>query len=490
MLATGRYRLHRLFSSVSCFPWSDLQLWCRTSLRGQVDKIVHPERNKCRSLSSRNLAYRRQRPDIGGSPFITTPIFYVNAVPHIGHLYSATLADTLHRWHRLLGYEDTIFATGTDEHGLKVQQAAARHDKPTKLYCDEVSHKFKELFNECDIQYTDFIRTTEERHYEAVNYFWNKLMSNGYIYEGTYEGWYAVSDEAFLTDSQVKDIRDERGNVIKVSMETGNPVEWTQEKNYMFRLSDFGARLQKWLEDNPNAIKPAKFIGIVQQWIQEGLPDLSVSRQRDRLEWGIPVPGDETQTIYVWLDALVNYLTVCGYPHNTRLWPGVNLVGKDILKFHAVYWPAFLMAADLPPPRSVLCHSHWTVNGQKMSKSKGNVVDPFEKVKTYTKDGLRYFLMREGVPHSDGDYSDEKVVRYLNAELVDTFGNLLSRCTGKALNPQQIFPAFDETSFPPVWNDGCRVRKEDYELIQSMQQLPDRDTRCIEDACTNCRDGT
>ncbi|XP_077987959.1 methionine--tRNA ligase, mitochondrial-like [Glandiceps talaboti] len=430
-----------------------------------------------RRFSSLNSTPGRLGPKVEeASPFITTPIFYVNAVPHIGHLYSATLADTLHRWYRILGYKDTIFSTGTDEHGLKVQQAAARHSKPTKLYCDQVSLQFKELFNKCNIQYTDYIRTTEDRHREAVNHFWNKLVSNGYIYEGTYKGWYAVSDEAFLTDEQVKDIEDEDGKIVKVSRETGNPVEWTEERNYMFRLSEFGPKLQAWLSSDSNIIKPNKFTNLIHQWIQDGLPDLSVSRQRDRLEWGIPVPNDSTQTIYVWLDALVNYLTVCGYPNQSHLWPAVHLVGKDILKFHAVYWPAFLMAADMPPPKAILCHSHWMMQSQKMSKSKGNVVNPFEKIQTYTQDGLRYFLMREGVPHSDGDYYDEKVVKYLNAELAGTLGNLLSRCTARSLNPDQIFPPFHQSSFPPISDSSDKTDTDYYdydELIQSLQDLPD-----------------
>lgn len=416
-----------------------------------------------------------QAPVSKRSPFFTTPIFYVNAKPHIGHLYSACLADAAHRWQRILGAPDTIFATGTDEHGLKVQKAARTAGKEPLTFCNEVSHEFRRLFEMCNIGYTDFIRTTEERHRTAVHEFWTSLREKGFIYKGEYEGWYSVTDESFLTTSQIQEIDRGDGTTIKVSLESGNVVEWTSETNYMFRLSVFRDKLLRWLDDNPSAVQPAKFHSIVRHWLNEGIQDLSVSRQRDRLGWGIPVPDDPSQTIYVWMDALVNYLTVSGYPDRTHLWPPTHIVGKDILKFHAIYWPAFLMAADISPPASIICHSHWTRDSFKMSKSKGNVIDPFDRAAHFTTDGLRYFLLREGVLHSDGDYSDMKVSALLNAELADTYGNLLSRVAAPTLNPQQVFPVLDSNLFPsrPGQSTTARTTDEDYLLVESVKRLPD-----------------
>ncbi|XP_041483391.1 methionine--tRNA ligase, mitochondrial-like [Lytechinus variegatus] len=260
-----------------------------------------------------------------------------------------------------------------------------------------------------------------------------------------------------------------------VSLESGNVVEWTSETNYMFRLSAFRDKLLRWLDLNPTAVQPAKFHAIVRHWLEEGLQDLSVSRQRDRLGWGVQVPDDPSQSIYVWLDALVNYLTVSGYPERTHLWPPTHIVGKDILKFHAIYWPAFLMAADIPLPASIICHSHWTRDSFKMSKSKGNVIDPFDRAAHFTADGLRYFLLREGVLHSDGDYSDMKVSALLNAELADTYGNLLSRVAAPTLNPQQVFPVLDSNLFPSMsaQSSTSRTTDEDYLLVESVKRLPD-----------------
>ncbi|XP_072034833.1 methionine--tRNA ligase, mitochondrial-like [Amphiura filiformis] len=409
--------------------------------------------------------------------FLTTPIFYVNAVPHIGHLYSAVVGDAAHRWQCICGAKQAIFSTGTDEHGLKVQQAAEAAKLPPLQFCNEVSQKFKYLFDANDIAYTDYVRTTEDRHNRAVNHIWKKLYDGGYIYQGEYEGWYSTADEAFLSNQQVHDVTVDGGNVQKVSIETGNPVEWTSEKNYMFRLSQMGPQLLEWLHTNPEAVRPSKFYAITKKYIEEGLQDLSVSRQRERLKWGIPVPDDPSQTIYVWLDALVNYLTVGGYPDKQHVWPAIHIVGKDILRFHAIYWPSFLMAAGLQPPASVICHSHWTMNNYKMSKSRGNVVDPLDRTHRYTSDGLRYFLLREGTLHSDGDYNDDRLVNTLNADLGDTLGNLLSRVTAKSINPQQVFPQFHSDLFPwqPSSSSSTVVRalQEDYDLIESVQKLPD-----------------
>lgn len=249
-----------------------------------------------------------------------------------------------------------------------------------------------------------------------------------------------------------------------------------KEDNYLFRLSEFRTKLQHWLKTNPEAVQPGKFYHSVLQWLENDLPDLSVSRQRSRLQWGIPVPGDPEQTIYVWLDALVNYLTVAGYPEtHSRWWSSVHhVVGKDILKFHAIYWPAFLLAAGLPLPRTIYVHSHWTVQGKKMSKSLGNVVDPLERSQRFTVDGLRYFLLRQGVPDTDCDYDDDKLVKLCNSELADSLGGLLNRCTAPSLNSKQIYPQFFSTSFPKETEEPSgRAVSEDYKMVKAVAALPD-----------------
>lgn len=244
-----------------------------------------------------------------------------------------------------------------------------------------------------------------------------------------------------------------------------------KEENYMFRLSTFRLQLLDWLGANPQAVQPERFHQAVVQWLQEDLPDLSVSRHRSRLQWGIPVPGDPEQTIYVWLDALVNYLTVAGYPEHHDRWDAVHhVIGKDILKFHAIYWPSFLLGAGLSLPKAIHVHSHWTVGGKKMSKSLGNVVDPLERSCTFTSDGLRYFLLRQGVPDSDCDYTEDKVLKLLNAELADSLGGLLNRCTALALNPAQVYTHFCPQSFPR--EPGGRATAEDYRMLNAVRSLP------------------
>ncbi|XP_048507080.1 methionine--tRNA ligase, mitochondrial isoform X2 [Athalia rosae] len=397
----------------------------------------------------------RAKPTLGGSIrryysngstsnfYVTTPIFYVNAGPHIGHLYSAVLADAVARYNSMLGHSVRL-TTGTDEHGNKVQQAAQVSKLPMSDYCSKISLQFHKMCEVFDVGYTEYIRTTQERHLKTLNHFWITLRKKDYIYPGTYSGWYCVPDEAFLSTSQLEDRKNANGETVKVSIESGHPVEWAEEDNYKFRLSVLQNDLKHWLKDE-NTVRPAKFHKILSEWIEEGscLEDLSISRPIDRVSWGVPVPDDNTQSIYVWLDALVNYLTALGYPEESykEFWPpNIQVIGKDILKFHGVYWPAFLIAAGLEPPRSLLCHSHWTVDGQKMSKSKGNVVSPFDAAESYTADGLRYFLLREAVPYSDANYSKEKVFNTVNSELADSLGNLVSRCTGKAVNPGREIP--------------------------------------------------
>lgn len=373
--------------------------------------------------------------------FITTPIFYVNAQPHIGHLYSALLADAACRFQHLQGIpaHSTIFSTGTDEHGLKIQQAAALSGCNPLKFCTSVSDKFKTVFDLGDIKYTHYIRTVEERHKYAVAHFFNTLMERGHIYRGNYSGWYCVADEAFLTEAQVQEVTLSSGEKKLVSAESGHLVEWNSEENYMFRLSKFQSDLNHWLKDDKR-VQPKRFHEQLKRWLNEDLKDLSISRPGARVSWGIPVPGDNLQTIYVWVDALINYLTVSGYPE-LRLWPpDIQVLGKDILRFHGVYWPALLLGIGLEPPRSLICHSHWTVEGEKMSKSLGNVVCPQDLIKRFSADGLRYMLLRLGTPHSDNNWSESNAVNLLNIELADTLGNLLNRCTAPSLNPNQQVP--------------------------------------------------
>ena len=336
--------------------------------------------------------------------------------------------------------EPQLFSTGTDEHGLKVQKAAIEKGIQPKEFCDSISGSFKRLADSFDCNYNYFIRTSDAKHAEVVSRVWRKLASKGLIYKTKYEGWYCVSDESFVTSVEEKQVN---GQVVKVSPESGHPVEWRSEENYMFKLSQFVEPIKKWLDSNPDAIKPNKFLNLVKSLAIE--KDLSISRPRDRLSWGIPVPDDPSHTIYVWLDALINYLTVAEYPDGAKMahWPpNVQVIGKDITKFHAIYWPAFLLALELPLPQKLLIHSHWQVDGVKMSKSLGNVVDPFEIKDIYSVDGVRYYLLRASSLQDDGNFSRKIMTRIVNSELADSFGNLLSRTVAPAINRSQVFPSF------------------------------------------------
>lgn len=327
-----------------------------------------------------------------------------------------------------------IFSTGTDEHGLKVQKAAENSKLSVENYCTQISNSYKTTFDKFDINYTNFIRTTSNNHKQCVSHFWNKLQPH--IKKGKYSGWYCTADETFLSQDQIELV-----NNIHVSKESGRPVEWTEEDNYKFDLRPFKNDLQKWLS-KPDRIKPKLFHDILNREVTD-LYDISLSRPMKRVSWGIPIPGDHTQTVYVWLDALVNYLTVSGYPYSGHWPPDIQICGKDILKFHGIFWPTFLIATGLKLPKQIFVHSHWKVDDEKMSKTKGNVVDPIDASNVYTESGLRYFLLREGTAHSDGNYNDVKIKRILNTELADTLGNLLNRCCGKAINPNLNYPKSD-----------------------------------------------
>jgi methionyl-tRNA synthetase len=356
--------------------------------------------------------------------FITTPIYYVNDKPHIGHAYTTVACDVLARFKRLDGF-DVKFLTGTDEHGQKVEKSAEAAGVAPKALADQNSANFRELAQILGCSNDDFIRTTEERHKIACQALWNKLVEKGEIYLGAYEGWYSVRDEAFYAEDEL--VPGPNGSKLAP---TGAPVEWVKEPSYFFRLSAWGDRLLKWYEDNPDAVGPASRRNEVMSFVKGGLQDLSVSRTS--FKWGIPVPGDDAHIMYVWLDALTNYLTAVGYPNKSgefaRYWPNVmHMVGKDIVRFHAVYWPAFLMAADITPPKRVFAHGWWTNEGQKISKSLGNVIDPLSLITSYGLDQVRYFLLREVPFGNDGDFSHRAMMMRMNSELANDYGNLVQR---------------------------------------------------------------
>jgi len=359
--------------------------------------------------------------------YVTTPIYYVNDVPHIGHAYTTLAADVLARFMRLDGRE-VFFLTGTDEHGQKVEQAAAARGMAPKPFTDEVSANFRALAAAMGFSNDDFIRTTEPRHRRACEALWRRIHAAGDLYLGDYGGWYAVRDEAFYRESETVVGEDgvRRGP-------TGAPVEWVKEPSWFFRLSAWQDRLLAFYEANPDFIAPEARRNEVLSFVRSGLEDLSVSRTS--FSWGVPVPDSEGHVMYVWLDALTNYVTATGWPDETAarsgFWPAdLHLVGKDILRFHAVYWPAFLMSAGLAPPRRVFAHGWWTVEGRKMSKSLGNVVDPHAEIARVGRDPFRFFLLREVPFGADGDYTEAGLRRRLNVDLANEFGNLAQRTLG------------------------------------------------------------
>lgn len=357
--------------------------------------------------------------------YVTTPIYYVNDVPHIGHAYTTLACDVLARFMRLDG-RDVHFLTGTDEHGQKVEKSARKAGVEPQQFTDEVSENFRALARQMNYSNDDFIRTTESRHKEAVQAIWKALVASGDIYLGSYSGWYAVRDEAFYNEDELT--RDEEGRMIAPS---GAEAEWLEEPSYFFRLSRWQEPLLKFYEENPDFIGPESRRNEVMSFVRGGLRDLSVSRTT--FNWGIPVPDDPEHVVYVWLDALTNYITAVGYPDTDsasfqKFWPAdVHMVGKDILRFHAVYWPAFLMAAGLPLPRRIYAHG-WLMNrGEKMSKSLGNVLRPQDLVESYGLDPVRYYLLREVPFGSDGYISHETMVARLNGDLANDLGNLAQR---------------------------------------------------------------
>ncbi len=350
--------------------------------------------------------------------YVTTPIYYVNDNPHVGHAYTTLAADTLARWRALLGHP-TYSLTGTDEHGQKIEQAARRAGVTPQEHADRYSAPFRALLSAVGAAPNDFIRTTEERHKEVVREVWRRMEEAGDIYLSHYEGWYSVSDEAYFTEEELVDGK----------APSGSEVTWMKEEGYFFRLSKYGARLLAHIEEHPTFIMPQTRANEIKRFIEQGLQDISISRST--FSWGIPVPGHDPHVIYVWVDALTNYISALGGPGEElyeRFWPHAwHLIGKDILRFHAVYWPCFLMSAGLPLPARIFAHGWWTVEGEKMSKSKGNAIDPSAAVAAVGADAFRYFLLREVAFGADGDFSQSALLARVNNELGNDYGNLLNR---------------------------------------------------------------
>ena len=358
--------------------------------------------------------------------FITTAISYPNGRPHIGHAYEVMATDAIARYHRLNG-ENVYFSTGTDDHGQKMLQTAREQGKTAQELADELTPAFREMAEALNCSHDDFIRTSEPRHHASVSDLWQRIAENGRddIYKDSYKGWYSVRDEAFYAEDEL--VPDAEGN--KLSPQ-GTPVEWLEEDSYFFRLSAYEDKLLAHFEAHPDFLMPESRRNEITSFIKGGLKDLSISRTA--FNWGVPVPGDDKHVMYVWMDALTNYLSVLGYPDRdgryADFWPcSLHIIGKDITRFHTVYWPAFLMAADLPLPKQVFAHGFLTVKGEKMSKSLGNVLDPMTLAAHYGVDALRYFFLREVPFGRDGSFTDAAIVNRVNADLANDIGNLAQR---------------------------------------------------------------
>ena len=404
--------------------------------------------------------------------YVTTPIYYVNDVPHIGHAYTTIAADTIARY-KAASEHEVYFLTGTDEHGRKIEQTAQGNGEAPIELADRVVVKFQDLWKLLGISNTDFIRTTEPRHREAVSEIWKLVEKNGDIYLDEYEGWYDVRNEAFITETQLEEI-------MKLPEESRPRLEKIKEQSYFFKLSQYQEPLLRYYSEHPEFIKPDYRRNEVVSFVEGGLRDLSVSRTN--FSWGIPVPDSEGHVVYVWFDALTNYLTSLGFPGKTgdfgKFWPAdIHLVGKDILRFHAVYWPAFLMSAGLPLPKTVFAHGWWTVEGEKMSKSLGNVVDPYQVVEEFGSEIFRYFLLREIPFGQDGDYSKRSLVNRVNGELVNGLGNLVSRSLGMIERymggniPKPAEPAESEKEIESFYRETDRQVRSDLEELAFNRAL-------------------
>ncbi len=363
--------------------------------------------------------------------YITTPIYYPSAKPHMGHAYSSIVADFFARFKIIDNYQ-VHFLTGTDEHGLKIQRSAEKAGKEPLVFCDQISQTFRDLSDTLNLSNTDFIRTTEARHKKTVQHLWNELEKNDDIYLSNYSGWYSVSDEAFYNEDEIEELDGK-----KIAISSKSPVEWIEEESYFFRLSKWEKPLLDYYKSNPDFISPESRKNEVISFVKSGLKDLSVSRKS--FSWGIQVPNNKNHVIYVWLDALTNYLSALNYPNTNddlfkKFWPAtIHLIGKDILRFHAVYWPAFLLAAKIDLPKRVYGHG-WILSGEeKMSKSKGNILDPLEIIKEYGLDPLRYYLIKEVSFGNDGNISQERLEDCINSDLANNYGNLCQRVTAFAI---------------------------------------------------------
>ncbi len=369
--------------------------------------------------------------------YITTAIPYANGAPHIGHAYERIATDVVARAKRLDGY-DVLFVTGMDEHGQKMQQTAAREGITPQALADRTARQFEHVATLLNARADDIVRTTEERHALGAQEMWRRMEANGDIYQATYSGWYSVRDEAYFDEGELV-----LGPDGKKLAPTGTPVEWLEEASYFFRLSNYGDRLLTLFDKQPNFITPEKYRNEIVSFVRRGLTDFSISRTT--FDWGIPVPGDPAHVMYVWVDALTNYLTGTGFPdrkaERARYWPAHHVIGKDITRFHAVYWPAMLMSAGLAVPRQIVVHGFLFNRGEKMSKSVGNVIDPVTLVETYGVDPIRYFFLREVPFGQDGNYSHEAIVGRINADLANDLGNLAQRSLSMiAKNCQGVVP--------------------------------------------------
>jgi methionyl-tRNA synthetase len=395
--------------------------------------------------------------------YITTPIYYVNDKPHIGHAYTNIASDVIARFKRLDGY-DVKFLTGTDEHGQKVEKSAQKYSIQTQEYVDKIAQNFINLTKDLNLSNDDFIRTTEERHKNFVQSVWQKLIDNNQIYLGKYSGWYSIRDEAYFLESEL----------VNGNAPSGAPVEWIEESSYFFRLESFQQKLLNFYKDNPGFIHPESRKNEVISFVKSGLKDLSVSRTS--FKWGIKVPNDENHVIYVWLDALFNYISALN-EDEISFWPAnLHVVGKDILRFHAVYWPAFLMAADLSIPKRIFAHGWWTNNGEKISKSLGNVIDPYNIIEKYGLDYFRYYLIREITFGNDGNFSEDSFIEKINSELVNKIGNLIFRTVNLIYkNCEQKIPTSGEFNEKDskLLNDayGAIFKIRNYVDEQSLKQI-------------------